>query len=85
MNPIALVLLLVGYSLALPIASKMREVVRTQNRLAITGHQAGLLIAATGWVVGGRPPLIWVHLLWAIAAIIWFNWVGGRAKSRAQP
>ncbi len=82
MNPIALVLLLIGYVLTVPIASRMKRVVESQNRLAMSGHQFGIGIICVGWVVGGRAPLIWLHILWAVAAIIWFNWYGGKsAKS----
>ena len=80
MNPIGIALLLVGYGLVIPIATKMNQVVRTQNRLALTGHQFGILIVCLGWMVGGRSPLIWIHLLWAIVAVIWFNWFATRSR-----
>lgn len=74
MNPVALLLVLIGYSLALPIASQLPRVVRSGNRLALTGHQAGVAVAGLGWLVGGRTPLLWLHLLWLLVASIWFNW-----------
>ncbi len=61
---------------------KIGTVVRKQNRLAMLGHQFGLLIAGLGWIVGGRPQLIWIHLLWAVAAIVWFNWVGTKGSAK---
>lgn len=76
MNPIGIALLLVGYTLVVPIASRMRHVVQSQNRLALSGHQLGILVVCLGWTVGGRVPLIWIHLLWAVVAVIWFNWYG---------
>jgi hypothetical protein len=80
-NPIGIALLLVGYGLVVPIATKMNRVVRTQNRLALTGHQIGILVVCLGWMVGGRVPLIWIHLLWAIVAVIWFNWFASAQRS----
>jgi hypothetical protein len=73
-NPIALLLVILGYGLAFPIGTKMLTVVRTENRLAFTGHQAGVLIATLGWVIAGRGLLVWPHLLWLLIASIWFNW-----------
>jgi hypothetical protein len=80
-NPIGIALLLVGYGLVVPIATKMHRVVRSQNRLALTGHQFGILVVCLGWMVGGRVPLIWIHLLWAIVAVIWFNWFASAQES----
>lgn len=74
MNPVALLLLVVGYGLALPIATRFPTVVRTGNRMALVGHQVGVAVAAVGWVVGGRTPLLWLHVLWLLVAAIWFNW-----------
>ncbi|MFW2381771.1 MAG: hypothetical protein ACN4GZ_08450 [Acidimicrobiales bacterium] len=81
MNPIGIALLLVGYGLVIPVATKMNRVVRSQNRLALTGHQFGILIVCLGWMVGGRVPLVWIHLLWAVVAVIWFNWFGTKQVS----
>ncbi len=79
-NPIGIALLLVGYGLVVPIASKIRTVVTSQNRVALAGHQVGILIVCVGWLVGGRAPLIWIHLLWAVIAVIWFNWTATRLQ-----
>jgi hypothetical protein len=77
-NPIGIALLLVGYLLVVPVATKMRHVVENQNRLALSGHQFGILVVCLGWMVGGRVQLIWVHLLWAVVAVVWFNWSATR-------
>ncbi len=81
MNPIGIVLLLVGYVLVVPIATRMNRVVKSQNRLALTGHQFGILVVCLGWMVGGRAPLIWIHLLWAVVAAVWFNWSATRQRA----
>lgn len=78
-NPVALLLVVVGYGLAIPVATQLPKVVRTGNRLALTGHQIGVSVAAVGWLIGGRTPLLWLHLLWLLAAAIWFNWRNPRA------
>lgn len=80
MNPIALLLIIVGYTLAVPIATKLPKVVRTGNKLALIGHQFGVAVAGLGWLVGRRPPLLWLHLLWLLVASIWFNWRNTSAR-----
>lgn len=81
MNPIATTLFLAGYGLALPIGSRLRAVVAEQHRLAMVGHQVGVLIATLGWVVRGRLLLAFVHLVWLTAAATWFA-VSPRLPSR---
>ncbi len=66
---------MLGYSLAIPIGSKLPEVIRTRNKLALTGHQVGVIIAGLGWLVGARTPLVWMHLIWLLVASIWYGWV----------
>lgn len=75
MNPLALLLVMLGYSLAIPIGSKLPEVIRTKNKLALTGHQIGVIIAGGGWLLGARTALAWVHLIWLLVASIWYGWV----------
>lgn len=81
MHPISTVLFLIGYALALPIAFRLGRVVSQQHRLALTGHQAGMTIAAIGWLVRGRVPMAVAHLVWIIAVRIWF--AVGSQDSRA--
>lgn len=73
MNPIATALFLVGYGLALPIGARLPTVVADQHRLAMWGHQLGILIAALGWALRGRPIMAVIHLLWLALAGVWFG------------
>lgn len=73
MHPISTALFLVGYGLALPIATRLPTVVANQNRLAIYGHQLGLLIAAFGWVLRGGVVIAVLHLAWMAIASVWFG------------
>ncbi len=73
MHPISTALFLVGYGLALPIAVKLSSVVAEQNRLAIWGHQLGLLIVTIGWVLRGAIAVAVIHLAWMALASLWFG------------
>lgn len=73
MHPISTALFLVGYGLALPIATRLPTVVANQSRLAIWGHQFGLLIAALGWVLRGGILVAVLHLAWMAIASVWFG------------
>lgn len=73
MNPIATVLLLVGYVLAVPIASRLSTVVAAQHRLAMWGHQLGMMIAAVGWLFRGNVIVAIAHLVWVAFASVWFG------------
>ena len=66
-------LFLVGYGLALPIAARMPTVVASQSRLAVWGHQLGLLIAAFGWVLRGGILVAVIHLAWMALVGVWFG------------
>lgn len=66
------VLFILGYGLALPIAFRMGRVVAEQNRLALSGHQLGIIIAAIGWMSKGGLALALLHLVWLAWARIWF-------------
>ncbi|MEL6981751.1 MAG: hypothetical protein AAFO29_04940 [Actinomycetota bacterium] len=73
MHPISTALFLVGYGLALPIASRLATVVANQIRLAIWGHQLGMLIAALGWVMRGGVLVAVIHLAWMAFVGVWFG------------
>jgi hypothetical protein len=72
-HPISTALFLVGYGLALPIASRLPTVVANQVRLAIWGHQLGMLIAALGWVMRGGILVAVIHLAWMALVSVWFG------------
>ncbi len=73
MHPVSTLFFLLGYGLALPIGAKFATIKAAQNRIALIGHQAGVGLAAVGWATRGSVAMILVHLLWLIAASIWFN------------
>lgn len=82
MYPVTATLLLLGYALALPIGMKLPQVVAQQNRLAMVGHQVGIVIAGVGWLLKESVGLAVVHGLWLVGARIWFYAVG---RIRARP
>ena len=84
MNPIATALLLVGYGLALPIGMRLQTVVADQHRLAMWGHQVGVLIAAFGWVVRGAVLMAALHVGWLLLAGAWFGF-SPRMPRRSRP
>jgi hypothetical protein len=72
-HPVSTALFLLGYGLALPIAFRLPSVVAEQNRLAIWGHQLGLLVVTLGWVLRGSVAMAIVHLAWMALASVWFG------------
>lgn len=73
---------LLGYGLALPIGMRLPRVAAEQNRLALAGHQVGVLLALVGWAFRDSLALAVFHGLWLIVAKIWFD-VVGRRQARA--
>lgn len=80
--PVTATLLLLGYALALPIGMKLPQVVAQQNRLAMIGHQLGVVIAGIGWLLKESVALAVVHVIWLAGARLWFYSVG---RSQARP
>ena len=72
MHPLSTALFLLGYGLALPIAARLPTVVANRNRLALWGHQFGVIVATGGWLVRGRVIMAVVHVVWLIVANAWF-------------
>lgn len=77
-------LFLLGYGLALPLASRLTAIVSGQQRLAFAGHQVGVVIALLGWMVRGSFVMAVLHLIWVIAARIWYA-AGERDQGKAAP
>lgn len=73
MHPLSTALFLLGYGLALPIGARLATVVAGQNRLAMWGHQAGVLLAGVGWLLRGQVLMAVIHGAWLIGASIWFG------------
>lgn len=82
MHPLSTALFLLGYSLALPIGSRLPSVVAGQNRLAMWGHQTGVLLAGVGWLLRGQILMAVVHAAWLIGASVWF---GLKTPRRSPP
>ncbi len=72
-HPVSTALFLVGYGLALPIATRLPTVVANQSRLAVWGHQLGLLIVVIGWVLRGGVLMAVLHLAWMALVAVWFG------------
>lgn len=82
MHPLSTALFLLGYGLALPIGARLPAVVANRNRLALWGHQFGVIVAAGGWLVRGRIVMAVVHLAWLFAANAWFAFEPRRQERR---
>ncbi len=80
MHPLSTALLLTGYGLSLPIGTRLSAVVRNQHRVALLGHQLGVLIVACGWLLAGRTIVALAHALWFVLVRVWF-WYGGRGSA----
>lgn len=78
-HPLSTALLLIGYGLVLPIGAKLPSVVHSRHRIALLGHQLGLLIAAGGWLLAGRTIVALAHALWFAMVRVWY-WYGGRHR-----
>lgn len=79
-HPLSTALLLIGYGLSLPIGAKLPAVVRHQHRIALIGHQLGVLIVAAGWLLAGRTIIALTHALWFALVRLWF-WHGRRRSA----
>lgn len=67
MHPASTALFLIGYGFSLPVLFRMVAVLRSGNRLALYGHQVGMLMAALGWLLRGQVGVAGLHLVWMIA------------------
>ncbi len=82
MHPLSTALFLLGYALALPIAGRLPSIVANQQRLAMWGHQMGILFASLGWLVRGQVLVGFAHIIWLVAAYAWFT-IKGASRSRS--
>lgn len=83
MHPLSTALFLLGYALALPIASRLPSVVARGQRLAMWGHQLGILAAALGWLLRGQVLVATAHGIWLAAAYAWFELRGPTRRAAA--
>ena len=73
MHPASTVLFLIGYLLAVPVAFRMPQVVAQQHRLALIGHQTGVMLATLGWLSRGSFAVAVIHVVWMIGVRFWFS------------
>jgi len=73
MHPVSTALLILGYALALPIGFRLARVVNNGQRLAFTGHQFGMILAAGGWALRNSLAIAGGHVLWVIGTRIWYE------------
>lgn len=83
MHPVSTVLFLVGYGLALPPIFQWARVIQKRSSLALAGHQLGMGISMLGWFLRGRVSIGVAHLVWMVAAKIWFEVATKRKESKA--
>lgn len=73
MHPLSTILFIAGYGLALPLAARLSAVIAGRQRLAFAGHQVGVLIALLGWLVRGSIVMALLHVVWVVAAKLWYT------------
>lgn len=73
MHPASTALLILGYALAVPIGFRLGTVISDRQRLAFTGHQVGMALAAGGWILRGSTAIAVGHVLWLIGTRIWYQ------------
>ncbi len=66
-HPASTALFLIGYGFSLPVLLRIVTVLRSGNRLALYGHQVGMLMAGLGWLLRGQVGVAGLHLVWMIA------------------
>lgn len=81
MHPLSTVLFLAGYGLALPLAARLSAIIAARQRLAFAGHQVGVVVALIGWLARGSIVMALLHVVWAVAARIWFASSERRGRS----
>ncbi len=84
----SILLLLIGYSLALPAVFKFASLKSLQHRfgrLWMITHQFGLLIAATGWIVRRQFLLAGLHILLAVGVRLFVEYQQRRQLEQPQP
>ncbi len=84
MHPLSTALFILGYALLLPIAFKMSTVVERQNRLALYGHQIGVVIVILGWAFRGAVFVAIGHGVWLVLVHLWFTYLGPGRKVAAK-
>ena len=81
MHPLSTALFLAGYGLALPVATRLTSVIRDQSRLIFVAHQLGIIVAGLGWILRGSMVVAVAHIVWLIAARLWFAAAGRTAPT----
>lgn len=84
MHPLSTAFFLLGYALALPIAGRLPSIIVRQQRLAMWGHQFGVVLAGVGWLLRGQALVALLHGLWLAIAYVWFELTGKRAAKEAS-
>jgi len=84
-HPLSTALLLLGYALAAPLAGRLLSIVRGQHRLALAGHQGGMMLALLGWLTRGSYSMAGIHAVWMVAVKIWFELAPRRHRRQPTP
>jgi hypothetical protein len=81
-QPVSVLLCLLGYPPFLLTLARWTDIVRSRARLAALGHQVSGFVVVLGWFVAGRAAIALVHAAWLLVARVWFARAGHRALSR---
>ena len=81
MNPGAVVLLLLGYGLAIPIGARITHLPIKRLRVAVVGFQIGAILAGLGWALRSSPWMAVLHIAGAVGARLYLNAKLRKAKA----
>jgi len=73
-QPVSVLLCLLGYPPFLLTLARWTDIVRARARMAALGHLVAGSVVALGWFVAGRATIALVHVAWLVVARLWFSW-----------
>ncbi len=79
----AVVLLAVGYPVAIGVISRWVPVVRKRRLRWLVVHHAGVLAIIAGWGLR-RPAAVPPNAVWLVVSTLWFLVAGRRRKTTAD-
>lgn len=77
----AVLLLVVGYPVALVVIARWVPVVRERRAGWFLAHSAAVAAITVGWALR-RPPAALPNAAWLVASTVWYRWGGRRSPRR---
>lgn len=80
MNPVRLVLHLVGYPVALVVIARLVPVFRERRTSWFVAEEAATAAIVAGWAIEGRTPAVAVNAVWGLGLACAWIVTGRRAR-----